>query len=89
MSVRSPDDLYYASELPGPETTIVHSRVAPPDSLRPPGRLTAADLPWPLRPDTTAYICGSAGFCDTAGDLLVGLGMPVAQIRVERFGPTG
>ena len=48
VSVRSPDDLYYAAELPGPETTLVYSRVAPPDSLRPPGRLTAADLPWPL-----------------------------------------
>jgi ferredoxin-NADP reductase len=89
VSVRSPDDLYYPSELPGPETTIVHTRVAPPGSTRPPGRLAAPDLPSPLAPDTTAYVCGSAGFCDTAGDLLVGVGLPTPQIRVERFGPTG
>ncbi len=29
VSVRSHDDLYYADELPGPETTIVYTRVAP------------------------------------------------------------
>ena len=30
VSVRSPADLYYADELPGPETTIVYTREAPP-----------------------------------------------------------
>jgi ferredoxin-NADP reductase len=30
VSVRSPEDLYYAAELPGPQTTVVYTRVAPP-----------------------------------------------------------
>jgi len=89
VSVRSPDDLYYASELTGPEVTVVHTRVAPPGSSRPPGRLTADDVaPLVGRDDLTAYVCGSAGFCNAAGDLLVALGQPVGRIRTERFGPT-
>jgi ferredoxin-NADP reductase len=36
-----------------------------------------------------AYVCGSAGFANTASDLLVDVGVPVERIRVERFGPTG
>ena len=89
VSVRSPDDLLYAAELPGPETTIVYTRVAPPSTATAAGRLTAADIPTPIDPATTAYVCGSAGFCNAAGDLLVELGVPVERIRVERFGPTG
>jgi ferredoxin-NADP reductase len=89
VSVRSPEDLLFAAELPGPETTLVFTRVVPPSTMRPPGRLSVADLPPPVSPDTTAYVCGSAGFCNTAGDLLVGLGIPVERIRTERFGPTG
>jgi ferredoxin-NADP reductase len=37
----------------------------------------------------TAYVCGSAGFAEAAGNLLVGLGVPPGSIRVERFGPSG
>jgi len=88
-SVRGPADLYYAEELPGPEVTVVHTRVAPPGATRPAGRLTADDLAPLLRPDATAYVCGSTGFADAASDLLVELGHPVDQIRVERFGATG
>ncbi len=88
-SVRTPTDLYYADELPGPEVTVVHTRVAPPGSTRPPGRLAAADLAPLVRPDATAYVCGSTGFADAASTLLVDLGVPVEQIRVERFGATG
>ena len=32
VSVRSPEDLYYADELPGPETTVVYTRQVPPGS---------------------------------------------------------
>lgn len=88
VSVRSPDDLLYASELPGPETNVVYSRVAPPSAVRAPGRISVDDLPQPLAPDTTAYVCGSTGFCDAASHLLVELGQPVERIRIERFGPT-
>jgi ferredoxin-NADP reductase len=91
VSVRSPDDLYYADELPGPETAVVYTRRAPDATPRPVGRLTAEDLTGagPIRSDATAYVCGSSGFADHAGDLLVELGLPAERIRVERFGPSG
>lgn len=88
VSARSPTDLYYASEIMGPETTVVYTREAPPDSGRAVGRLVAADLAPALLPDATAYVCGSPGFADAASELLVGAGVPTERIRVERFGPT-
>lgn len=93
-SVRTPADLYYAAELPGPEVTVVYTRAAPPGQARPPGRLAVADLapalaPGPPPADLTAYVCGSGGFVEHAGRLLVERGLPVDRIRVERFGPTG
>ncbi len=89
VSTRSPEDLYYAAELPGPETTIVYTRTNPPDLARPAGRLVASDLPDSLDPATVAYVCGSDGFANTATDILIGSGVPASSIRVERFGPSG
>jgi ferredoxin-NADP reductase len=89
VSARRPADLYYADELPGPETTVVFTREAPPGWPRPPGRLTPGDIGPALLPGATTYICGSAGFADAASDLVVGLGVPTERVRVERFGPTG
>ena len=88
VSVRSPGDLLYAAELPGAETSIVYTRQNPPGEVRPPGRLTAADIP-SVPVDATAYVCGSTGFANHATDLLLGSGMAANDIRVERFGPTG
>jgi ferredoxin-NADP reductase len=89
VSVRAPDDLYYSEELPGPESTVVYTRATPPGWPRPAGRLTPADLEPLTRPGETGYVCGSAGFADTASYMLVDLGVPTGQVRVERFGPTG
>ena len=89
VSVRSRDDLLYADELTGPETSVVYTRVAPSTSTRLAGRIARDDLASALLPDCTAYVCGSAGFANTASDLLVDVGVPVDHIRVERFGPTG
>ncbi len=88
VSVRAPEDLYYAHELPGPETEILYTRRAPADWPRPPARLGAGDLP-AAAPGTTAYVCGSSGFADAATDVLTRAGVPAERIRVERFGPTG
>jgi ferredoxin-NADP reductase len=88
VSVRSPEDLYYADELPGPEATVVYTRSAPAEAGRAAGRLTLADLPRPFLPEVTAYVCGSTGFADAASRLLVEAGAPLDRIRVERFGPT-
>ncbi len=88
VSVRTPSDLYYADELVGPETTVVHSREAPTGSPRSPGRLAAADLP-EVPDDATVFVCGSNGFCDAVTDLVGATGVPAERIRVERFGATG
>jgi ferredoxin-NADP reductase len=89
VSVRAPDVLWYAGELPGPETTIVYTRRAPDGDPRPVGRLAPADLPAEIDPDITAYVCGSAAFANHATEVLLAAGIPATQIRVERFGPTG
>ena len=89
VSVRTPDDLYYATEIAGPETTLVYTRASPPGFERPPARLTRADIPAPVTAETVAYVCGSSGFADAASEVLMGAGVPAERIRVERFGPTG
>lgn len=89
VSVRAPADLYYANEIPGPETTVIYSRMAPTSWPRPIGRVTVDDLASVLRPDDVAYVCGSPGFADAATALLIESGVGTSAIRVERFGPSG
>ena len=89
VSVRNQDELYYANELPGPETTVVYTREAPPSGGRAPGHLGEADLRQALLPEATAYVCGSSGFADHVTGLLARLAVLSERIRVERFGPTG
>jgi ferredoxin-NADP reductase len=89
VSVRTPDELLYASELDPTEQTIVYTRATPAGYARPPGRITSADLEPLVHADIEGYVCGSSGFADTASHLLVDLGVPVHRVRVERFGPTG
>jgi ferredoxin-NADP reductase len=89
VSVRSPDDLYYAEEIVGPETSVVYTRRATPGAARPPGRLTPGDIPQPVDAAGVAYVCGSAGFAEAASNVLVDLGIAPTRIRVERFGPSG
>lgn len=89
VSARRPADLYYADEVVGPETTVVYTRQAPPGDPRPPARLSAEDLkPLVDSAPRTVFVCGTPGFCDTATDLLIELGVGTDRIRVERFGPT-
>jgi ferredoxin-NADP reductase len=87
VSVRRPDELYYAAELAGPQTTLVYTRSAPTGFPRPPARLQPADLPDPT--DREMYVCGSPAFCDAATGLLIAAGAATDRIRVERFGPSG
>ena len=89
VSVRSPGDLYYASEVGGAgDDDRLHAHRAA-GSARPAGRLAPDDVAPLITADATVYVCGSPGFADAASDLLVGLDVPVERIRVERFGPTG
>lgn len=94
VSVRSADDLFYAAELAEPDgaVSVVHTRVAPEGSERPAGRLTVADVQAALPRDAAvapiAYVCGSAGFADSATRILDELGHPADRIRIERYGPS-
>jgi ferredoxin-NADP reductase len=87
VSVRRPDDLYYAPEILGPETTVATTRAPWPGSTRPAGHLQAGDLP-PVPGDATVYVCGSNGFADATTTLLESVGVAADRIRVERFGAT-
>jgi ferredoxin-NADP reductase len=89
VSARSPTDLYYAEELPGPEVVVVYTRAAPPGADRAAGRLAVADVAPLVRGGEDAYVCGSPGFADAATSVLLDVGVPVDRIRVERFGPSG
>jgi ferredoxin-NADP reductase len=89
VSARSPADLYYADELPGPETVVVYTRQAPPDAGRAAGRLAVPDVAPLVRGGETAFVCGSPGFADAATNVLLEAGVPVESIRVEHFGPSG
>jgi ferredoxin-NADP reductase len=93
VSVRTPDDLYYAEELPGPESTVLYTRQAPAGHPRPPGRLAADDLRAAVSglaaTGLAVYVCGSSGFADAATDAAIEAGCRTDHIRVERFGPSG
>jgi ferredoxin-NADP reductase len=88
VSARTPEDLYYADELPGPESTLLYTRRVPSGWSRPAGRLTESDLPQPVPDAATVFVCGSSGFSDAATDALLSIGVPSERIRVERFGAT-
>jgi ferredoxin-NADP reductase len=88
VSARTRAQLPYADEFLAAGATVALSREAGPDG-RPAGRLAADDVQPLLRAEATAYVCGSAGFAESASALLVELGVPATAVRVERFGPSG
>jgi ferredoxin-NADP reductase len=88
VAARTAADLPYGDELAAGGARRCFSRASGDDG-RPAGRLAAADL-GPVPPSgTTIYVCGSAGFAEHASRLLVDLGVAAADIRVEKFGPSG
>ena len=88
VAARTRAQLPYADELAAAGAVIALSREARTDG-RAAGRLTAAELAPLLAADATYYLCGSAGFTESASDLLLGLRVPSEVIRVERFGASG
>ena len=89
VSVRTPDDLYYAAELRDrADATVLYTRTTPPDWPRSAGRLGADDVLPHLRDDQSIFVCGSAPFTNAVGDLLVGLGVAPERAKFERFGPS-
>jgi ferredoxin-NADP reductase len=97
-SVRSPADMYYAQELGRLEracdwlqVALVYTRVAAPQTSRPPGRVRAADLApteWVPTDGSRVYVCGPTGFVESVTTTLVEQGYQPSAIRTERFGPS-
>jgi ferredoxin-NADP reductase len=87
VSARTLAQLPYADELAAAGALIVTTREA--HGIRPAARLTAMDLLPLWEPGQEGFVCGSTSFAEAASQLLVGLGMAPAVIRVERFGPSG
>jgi ferredoxin-NADP reductase len=88
LCVGTPEGLYFADELPGPDTTIMYMYQAPPSDPRPLGPLTEGDIP-AMPGGAVTYICGSSSFADAATDLVMQAGTPAGQIRIDRLSPLG
>ncbi|HJQ43969.1 MAG TPA: ferredoxin reductase [Jatrophihabitantaceae bacterium] len=96
-SVRTPDDVIYADEVLRPsadgiDVTMVYTRTAPEGSRRAAARVSSADLAaagWPPEFGARTYVCGPSGFVESVAGTLVAVGHSPAEIRTERFGPTG
>jgi ferredoxin-NADP reductase len=88
VSARTLADLPYADELMKAGALIALTRELAPNG-RAASRLTMSDLA-PLVVDRATYfVCGSAGFAETTSRALVDSGVDAAEVRVERFGPSG
>jgi ferredoxin-NADP reductase len=87
-AARTLDRLPYAEELVGGCQVVALSGEDAP-SGRPAGRLAAEDLEPLLRSGVQVFVCGSPAFAEGASRLLVELGVAAADVRVERFGPSG
>jgi ferredoxin-NADP reductase len=87
-SVRTPDDLYYPDELPGPQTSVIYTNESPSGSSRPTGLINSRDIPT-VPESGLVYICGSERFAEAAADLVIASGVGANQLRIEKFGPSG
>jgi ferredoxin-NADP reductase len=86
-SVRSAVDVIYADELDG-DALLTYTREPPAGWDGHTGRIDLGLVATAAAGAMTAYVCGSNGFVETAGELLLEAGMNPAWIRTERFGPT-
>ncbi len=87
-SVRNADDVIYADELTE-DAEITYTREPPEGWSGHTGRVDAAMIPAPADEAAVAFVCGSNGFVETAGGLLLEAGYEPHRILTERFGPSG
>lgn len=98
-SSRTADDVIYADELErlgsadqGAQILQTLTRGAP-DGWTGYARRIDADMLreviGPLGSDVRVFLCGPTLLVESVADTLVGIGVPVEQIKTERFGPTG
>jgi ferredoxin-NADP reductase len=88
VSSRTWVEMPYADELSAFGATIALSREDHRGG-RLAGRLAASDLATLVGETATYFVCGSAGFAESATELLMSLGVTPGAVRVERFGPSG
>jgi ferredoxin-NADP reductase len=95
-SARTLDDVIYRDEL----TTLADSghravtltREATPEWTGHRGRVDTdllGEVGWPPAVRPRCYVCGPTPFVEAVSVALVGLGHEAAQVKTERFGPTG
>ncbi|MEA2377117.1 MAG: hypothetical protein QOI45_2136 [Thermoleophilaceae bacterium] len=84
-SVRAAEDVIYADEL-GDDAELTFTREPPKGWAGHTGRIAAPML---AGASGTAFVCGSNGFVESAGRLLLQNGFEAERVRTERFGPTG
>ena len=99
VSARTLGDLIYGRELgeleaarDGLELCVTLTRESPPGwdgFTRRIDREMLAEVAWAPDERPRTYVCGPTSFVETAADALVALGHDPAEVRTERFGPTG
>ncbi len=98
-SVRSSDDLIYGDELArlnekkdGLEILFTYTRAQPPGwkgyARRIDGKMLS-EVARPLGRSPQVFICGPTPLVESAANALVQIGVPTAQVKTERFGPSG
>jgi ferredoxin-NADP reductase len=73
------------------QVALVYTRLAAPQTARPPGRLRPTDLAstgWSSHDGVRVYVCGSTGFVESVTTKLIEQGHQPSAIRTERFGPS-
>lgn len=90
LSVREPDDVYYARELEtlGAEVVVTYTRRAPRGWAGHARRVDRALLQETVLSGGRTYVCGPTPFVEVVAELLVSLGVPPETVRTERFGGT-
>lgn len=91
-SVRNAADVIYARELAQDDAALItYTRIAPPGWSGHSGRVDRAliDAAGVDPAHGSAFVCGSNGFVETAARLLLEAGFDAANVRTERYGPTG
>jgi ferredoxin-NADP reductase len=97
-SARTLDDVLYKDELDklGDDSRraveLTLTREPSPRWTGRRGRVDAAlleEVGWPPSVGPRCFVCGPTPFVEAAADALVGLGHDPANVKTERFGPTG
>ena len=87
-SVRTAEDVIYTGEL-GADAELTFTREPPAGWTGHTGRIDSELVAGAAAGASTAFVCGSNGFVESAAALLLEHGLDPARIRTERFGPTG